>query len=208
MFQFTFSAELAQLDLAKITKGIQNAMRIRMRNAARAFVRAAVQQNLVPIQTGMARGTFLNIGRLLKVAIPLSGARFTRINKKSGTVRKGSPIIYYYGPDGKILKTPQAGAALATQTQDIFSDNGAIFNFHYGNDVIHYNINDFFPRVRGAPWGSYEAGAEAFIADMQKNLPKYFPQLLTALATVTITGGPNGYTRTIKVPPDGDTEPE
>ena len=173
IFKIKFSGPIFTIEIQRFTERMQEAIRKRMRVSARAFIRAAVTTGLVPIDTGMARGSFLNIGALLKVAIPAYGGR-------TGA--------WYYTGGEKLPKTPETGAELSTQAPQVFSDNGKVFKFYYGTDVIHYNINDFFPHTPGAPWGSYEAGGNAFISEMLNGkLKKYIPSIKSAILVGRIT---------------------
>ncbi len=174
MFDLTIEVSLLQFDVAKFTEKLKEVIRQRMRVAARAFVRAALLR--VPVQSGMARGSFLNIGRLLRVAIPISPTHTGEFS-------------YEYG--GKQLKTAELGASLATPAEQMFTENGQSFSFKFEPGVIHYAINEFYGRIPNAPWLSLEQGRAAFLEEMG-NLPKFVPKIKDYLIKQTLQGGPGG----------------
>src|SRR5205809_7342881 len=80
-------------------RAVTNYILGRMYEAARAFVRAAIPK--IPVDSGMARGTFLNIGKLLNLTIPINSI--------------SSGKLYYRGAE-RLPKQPETGAALAIST--------------------------------------------------------------------------------------------
>lgn len=126
---------------------------------ARAFVRAAVP--LVPVQTGMARGSFLNIGRLINLIIPINPTKF---NKK-----------YYHRPgySGED-KTPELGASYSTPERDIITVTKTRLEFHFQTKVFHYLLHDEFDYQTSA-WHSFTTGQKAFL-DVMSDLINVLPQ--------------------------------
>lgn len=185
------------LDLPNLKNAIKQAIELQSRIAARAFVRASVPR--VPIQSGMARGSFLNLGRALGVAVPIPVAyrgdvAYVEVARKRKGIRPHlykdgdtykKYIKWYYHPNGKrYRKTPQTGADLSSvqagaKAEDLFTwkDNGTLV-FNFQSAVNHFNLNDFLggtPNVASSPWGAFETGKDAYIAEIAKirdRLPK------------------------------------
>lgn len=187
MFKINIGIETIRFEFQAYSKTVRLVMQRRMRVAARAFVRAAIKN--VPVQSGMARGSFLNIGRLLRrISIPISPT-------VTGT--------FYYRNGVKIAKNPEAGALLSTPEEEVLTDTGDIYYFNYGTDVFHYNINEFFGgHAPTAPWLSYAAGHAAFIADMNEKLVRHLPSIKQFLIVdkievngTTITKSSRRYTQ-------------
>lgn len=191
---------IPQIDVEAFTKAQHEAVEIHVRNCARAFVRAALEK--VPVDTGMARGSFLNIGRFLRIHIPIKGKK-TRLRYRNGRTwveRKR----WYYPPNGgpKIPKTPESGAAL---TAFEFKRVGNTYQFIINSKVFHYTLQDEFAvstrsGERGgspsAPWQSMRAGREAWFAEM-KNLKKKVPKITDFVTETTISLGPGAAGLTV-----------
>lgn len=104
-----------------------------------------------------------------------------RENKKlqaQGKSKNRSRIAgeYYYDGKRKILKTPTSGIPYATKPSEVlsFSDNSA--KFFLDVSISYYRINDFYSRIKGAPWGSMDAGAAAMISSLEKSVNR-FPKI-------------------------------
>lgn len=197
--RINFKLKYFELEIEKYKKAFNEAMQQHMRQCARAFVRAAVP--LVPIDTGMARGSYLNIGRFLRVNIPLSGRSNRRERSrrnKDGTVRTWTEANrWYYPPNGgaRIPKTPESGADLTTFT---FTNDFGKLGFTINSKVYHYTIQDEDAgRSPTSPWRSMQAGREAFREEMKK-IKKKIPRLQHYMLETTISYGPgaNGLTET------------
>lgn len=187
---------IPSLDLANLKIAIKQAIEVQSRIAARAFVRAAVPR--VPIQSGMARGSFLNLGRALNVAIPMplpykGDVAYVEVARKRKGIRPHlykdgdtykKYIKWYYHPNGKrYRKTPESGAVLSSvaagaKAEDLFAwkDNGTLV-FNYQSAVNHFNLNNFFgtQTTPSSPWHAIEAGKDAYmeeIAKIRERLPK------------------------------------
>lgn len=162
-----------KFDAVGYTKAVKESIEIQFRKAAAKFVRAAIAG--VPVQTGMAKGSFLNIGRFLRVAIPISPSKRNQ---------------WYYPPGGggRIPKTPQQGAALSTQPADAFKWNGNRLSFEFETGVFHYTLNDLIG-IHGPPWGTFAAGRDAFIAEMSLGLRTRLPNIGSFITLTSITYG-------------------
>jgi hypothetical protein len=141
------SLQLLDYEAEEHTEAIRQALLAHFKKAARAFVRAAVP--LIPVQTGMARGSFLNIGLFLNVAVPINPTQFNK---------------FYYPPEGgRLPKNAAIGANLTTAPRDmikITSENRITFEIQ--SRVFHLTLEDIIG-VRSGPWHSFEAGRIAFM---------------------------------------------
>lgn len=156
MGTFSGKIQFLKFDAKEYKRDILALIKAEFLEGARAFLRAAVvnQPSLVPIQTGMARGSFLNLGRLVKEIIPISpNPRFR--NAK-----------YYHRPGSEgEPKTPKAGQKYSTPEKDILKVTKAKMEFHFQIKTFHFLLEDRIG-VHSGPWGSFEAGQQAFITRM------------------------------------------
>jgi hypothetical protein len=150
MPKITFQAEILSIDLAAWTKSLTEAAEVQLRQGAREFLRAAIPR--VPIDTGMAVGSFLNIGRFLRVAVPRGPGPYRRSRPNEG------PQTYKDPSGNEGLKTPDFGAELSTDPEDAFTRRNNIIAFTFRSNVYHYQLNEF---GFFGPWGSFDAGSEA-----------------------------------------------
>lgn len=164
--------DLLEFDSTGYTAAVNRAIEAEFRQAAREFIRAAYP--LVPVQSGMARGSFLNIGRFLRVAVPIAPRRFNQ---------------RYYPPGGgaSIPKTPESGASLSTPPNQIIRRDGNRVIFEFNTRVFHYTLEDLIG-VRSGPWGSFAAGRAAFMTRM-RNLRNRLPNIGSYITRTTITYG-------------------
>ena len=157
---FVFNPEALQKEvMAKIFKQV--------RLAAAEFVKASVPR--VPVDTGMARGSFLNLIRALKNAgIPVElPSPLKRVSKRK------KPVWYYQ--DGKrFRKQPLTGQKFSETTLKMTASQ-IVFNFK--SKLLYYAIMDFYNVNGHGPWESFEAGRQAFLAKMD--------ELKTAVPDVT-----------------------
>lgn len=189
MIELTISIDIGEYLKEKALKSIREKVRTQIRQAARAFLRAAMIR--VPVQSGMAKGSFIPLATLLKVALPINP-----------TIRRPAK---YLGGD---LKSPELGASLATNPNEIFVEAGDTFTFNYSNDVYHYLLNELTNGgSKTAPWLSFETGEAAFDEYIEKNFEDKLPNLLNFMKITTIKSGPNGITKTTQ-PEEEPDEPE
>lgn len=130
--------------------------------AASDFLNAAGQA--VPIDTGMARGSFINLLNLLEANnIPIS----VDIPREPIHVHKdGTPFTYTHYDGSKFDKTPASGAALSTNTKRIITQVGDKLMFTYETEVWHYKVNE-----NDLAWFSYIKGRDAFEKRMNRFVP-------------------------------------
>lgn len=193
MTRFYGTIDTLEFDSAGYTRAMREALEVQFRQAARAFVRAAILK--IPVETGMARGSFKDIGRFLNVQIPINPTR-------SGK---------YYPPNGgaPIPKTPEAGAALSTPPDQIIKwDDANRIAFEFESQVFHYTLQEFFRPINSAtgqpvgsptaPWQSMIAGRVAFRNEM-RSLRKRLPKIKSFMTRTSITFGNGGYIVSKKV---------
>lgn len=163
---------MLELDVTAYNDALAKALRAHVIKAARAFVRVAASR--IPVDTGMARGSFLNIGRFLN--------EFVTINPKSFNKK-------YYGPRGgtAIPKTPESGAALTTSPDQMIQISGNRVTFQIESRVFHLTLEDEIGvRSPRAPWESFRRGREAFMEVMRQFRA---PNLKSFVTKTTISYG-------------------
>ena len=137
-----------------------------VRDAAKAFVQAAVSYDLIPVDTGMSKGAYLNLGALLGISVPINPKTHKR------------PMIYNpYKGARKMPKTPQSGAALSDY---VFSRTDTEVKFMFSTEVYQYVLNDFAGGVNpnpDAPWGSFQAGHDAFMEYFNEHIGASLPSI-------------------------------
>lgn len=189
----SIKAKLFEFDEEAFKSARAEAVRIHIRQCARAFVRAAITK--IPVQTGMAKGSFLNIGRFLKVNIPLNGKSSKRQRYRKGRTWTEKNIWYYPPTGSRLPKTPESGANL---TAFSFPAASGKFGFIINSKVFHYTLQDEFGgRSPSSPWESMRAGREAWREEMKKikkRLPKITDYLLES--TISLGAGAGGLTIT------------
>jgi len=156
------------IDINRFTKTLDAAMDVQLRQAARAWLRAVILK--VPVWTGMSRGSLKPLGSFLRVKVPISPK----------AVRKGMG--------------PGVGA---TQSAFKFGKEGNKYIFEFDEQVMQYTINEFFNvrppinLITPGPYGSFNAGADAFEKYVQNEMPGRLPR--PEQATVTRRVNLAGY---------------
>lgn len=107
---------------------------------ARSWLRANLDR--IPVYTGTARGTFLPIGVILNVAVPIV------------------PRVTLPG------KGPDVGSTLS---QFEFSQNGGIYKFTFDQSLPYFLLNEFnaIANIPSTPWHSAEYARDAYLATTQ-----------------------------------------
>lgn len=177
---FTGQISKFKFSSGEFTDAVKKAVIIQMRNAARQFVRAALVSvsGSFPVDSGMAKGSFLNLGRLLRVAVPISPKRTN---------------LKYYGAGARgRIKTPELGAELSTQydsVEDVIKENASGFVFSFDAKTFHYLLNEFYStRQPDSPWNTFEAGRRAFMESIKGSMSK-MPRVTSFLDQTTISFG-------------------
>lgn len=165
-----------------------------MLQAAEQFIQTAAPR--VPIDTGMARGSFLNLLQLLKangyghgVFIP------TEPQKVSST---GKPLMYYPVRVGRhggrktaiyssrtMPKTPVTAMQLSTALNSILTLKGEQWVFTYETRVNHFNLNEY-----ARNWHAFVLGRQAMDAYLLSTKVKdQLPNLSSYLKVSTLGSG-------------------
>lgn len=171
----------------EMTKTLRNQIRQNILVASKDFIEIAAP--LTPVDTGMARGSFLNLQALLgatghkpDVDIPTTPQR-KRVN--------GRVLKYYHYDENRSFvgvypKTPKSAKSLSTPREKILTEVEGQWKFTYETRVTHFNIND-------RRWKAFELGRHAMLNRLgllQKKLPKIKSFILRSTLSA---GRQNGY---------------
>ena len=179
-----------KLNQGRLLKAYKDVIKEHIIESAAIFGQLAAPN--VPIDTGMARGTFLNLLHLIEQYgysiedIPVAPRR---------TNKNGTPIKYYHVGGSKHDKTPETAKKYSTQTNNILKVIGNKYTFNYQTTVVHYNILDTFGTSTQSTWDSYQIGRAGFLLNM-KLLRNKMPNLQKYLTKTTVSlgkGAPSGY---------------
>ena len=172
MIRFTGRLYRMNFDVTGYKKTYDEAMKVQIRQAARAWLRAVIPK--VPVYTGMARGSLVPLGRFLRVAIPI------RMNPNA--VKRVRPGY-----------SQQAGEALGAFT---FGDNqNGVYTFSYNTQVLHFYLNDTFDTkgagmvnlIHETPWNATAAGEQAFKDYINNILPDRLPRIIDFVISSAVT---------------------
>lgn len=156
MFSITASLPVFKWDSKKFNRALLASLSTQARQAARAFVRAAVVR--VPVDTGQARGTFLPLGRFLRISVPIGGAQ-TKPNKSPATGSMGDRQMLF---------------RFETQERGVFFEIEPQLFYYWWNDFFAHN----YPGGQlPTPWQSLEEGKKAFVTYMKTIAPTKLPKL-------------------------------
>lgn len=147
-----------------------------LQNSIRHFIRKAVSK--VPVDRGMARGTFLNLARVLSETVPISPKphKGTKFYKQSG-----KPTVPRVPESGTIFST------VFNSINDVVKVNGSLIEFEFTNDLLYYYLNEF-GLVHG-PWDSYEEGKQELLAYFNANIAVDVPRLDDFITVTEVTIG-------------------
>lgn len=155
MFKVSFSVPQFILNPQKFHKTLRNNLQIRIRQAARAFVKAAIVK--IPVDTGEARGTFLPLGRFLNVAVPIGGEPRRGKSAQTGS-SPNKQLLFTFGSE---------------ELGEYFEIDWQLFHFWFNDFFTHHYPKGQLP----TPWGSIEAGKQAFMEYMKTEAPRLMPRL-------------------------------
>lgn len=156
MLEINFNFDIVELDIQRFNKTLDRVMGQIIREAAREWLRAILvsvpARGGFPVLTGAAKSTLAPVGRLLRVAVPIS------------------PV-----------KGDRRAEGEASTTLKIVDDrnNGGSFNysFEWSTSLLHYYINEFYAYIPHAPWNTLEAGEAAFTAYVENALATRLPNV-------------------------------
>jgi hypothetical protein len=167
---FTIKMRYSKLgiDTGKFTATLDTDMKVQIKQAARAWLKAVILK--VPIWTGTSRASLQPLGAYLKVAVPISPL----------VTRKG------YG-----LSEGRAKQEFS------FSRDGNVWSFEFTEEVAHYLVNEYFNANEGGkfhlktpgPYRSFAAGEAAFNEYINTYLLSRVPNLKDFIIEEAITIG-------------------
>ena len=151
-----------KFDAKKFSRTLRKELSTQTRQAARAFLRRTIVK--IPVDTGQARGTFLPLGRFLRVAVPIGGAQ-PEANKSASTGSSGEKqMLFQFSLDNQ-------GSYFEIEPQ--------LFYFWWNDFFAHHYPKGQLP----TPWESLEAGKDAFIDYMRNVAPSRLPKLKDFIVT-------------------------
>lgn len=171
----TFRANLNafRFDKEKYLKQFESKMAVQNRNAARAWLRAALPH--IPVRTGMAKASLIPLARFLNVGILVQPVDFP----------------------SRVFE----GVASSDEPSSMFESNGkGEFLFQFTINVLHYLLNEFAVYGMGPylnpidptiqpPWESMEAGRLAYIAYVQSEVTRNVPRIREFIYATKISSG-------------------
>ena len=141
--RLTGKLQIIEIDNAKLTKALDEKIKIEIRQGLRAFLDAAIKK--VPVLTGMARGGYIPLARYLgRSGVTTPGAK----PKPSRNKDKGADLAEI---DDSELKFPD-------------------YTIKYNIDIIHFNIHD--PDNWRSVAAGRKALEKYFDKNLVKQLPK------------------------------------
>ena len=168
-----FKIRTLEFKHAKYSKSVKRIIAIQFRESARAFLRAAIP--LVPVETGMARGSFLNIAKFLRVSLVINPTKTKQMYYGAGG---GGPLMQ---------KNKESGASLSTFSIPGKSGKKKL-EFKFNSAVWHYQLEDRIGvRSPSAPWNSIAIGMVAFNQKMSGLLTRPdFPKIKDFITTTEV----------------------
>lgn len=125
------SRRVRGIDVTRLRRDINKLMREALISGVRAWLNSILTRGnrggQFPVLTGMAKGTLIPVGRVVRRAIPISP-----VGKKAG-------------------RTPASGAAMSHAE---ITGAGGKFTFEWNTFVKHFELNEKFniSTVSGTPW--------------------------------------------------------
>lgn len=151
--ELTIEFDELALNVEMWQQAIDDIVQDAFRKAMTVFVQVAAP--LIPIDTGMARASLLNVARA-----------YTDLN----LAISGRPRGTYKDPDSNVRfnpKGPDAGQALTTH---FFINTGEYYEFNLETAIYHLVLNDNYGvrSNKGVPWRSWETGLRAAERELAK----------------------------------------
>lgn len=174
--EFKANIVFLRFDKKAFTQKLEAALKKLSKAAAVEFVNAAAPK--VPILTGFARGTFLNILKAAGVAQSKLPDFSVLQNAEKGLKKTLSRPNFKFRPPRRkkfkvVQKSFQNSAQFATSPEDIISINveNGVAKFTFATTIDYFRINDASqnPRTPSSPWQSFEAGKTAYLNYLRAN---------------------------------------
>ena len=163
------------------SRAFDKAMKLLLRNAAREFAKAVILR--VPVQTGFARGSLLNLADAIGINASSSPESFRRkLDKRRGkivNVPLNGKTSYYTDSGGRVPKTPENARQFSTDPDKVFTAADNVYTFSYGASILYYVINDIASNSHtpSAPWLSFQAGHDAMTAYIREHILEDVPAI-------------------------------
>jgi hypothetical protein len=145
-----------ELDIKRLSATVEKRAYQKMRQAARVFLRAAIER--IPVWTGEAMGSLAPIAHELHVRIPATP----------------NPDAPYNGFG--------IGMTQGKTSEPFITQEGWKFSFEIGSNVDHFNINDRFNVNKWGimlrnptPWEAFQHGAIAAKEFLNRTAQDIFP---------------------------------
>lgn len=175
-----------------------------MLQAAEQFIEIAAPR--VPIDTGMARGSFLNLLQLLNVNGLGHNVYIPKEPQRVGN--DGKPLRYYPVRVGRhagkkvaihssksLQKTPATAMKLSTALNGILVLKGEQWVFTYETRVNHFNLNEY-----ARNWHAFVLGRQAAAAYLTSaKVKEFLPNLSSYVSVSVISSGRNNPHSDFKV---------
>ena len=159
-----------------LTKKLHNRMSALWRACAREFVRTAFESIRVhlassDITTGMTLGSFIPIGRFLRVvstlSIPVAVAHRSPMYNMDG-----NPVL---GRSKNVFNGIDAGEDAHGITYG--TPGRPVMTFNFRIEVFQYALHEYGLVPGSGPWNSLEKGAEAFWAYYDAHIDEVIPDI-------------------------------
>jgi len=152
MFKVRLKIPRYTIEKEKYMAALKAKLEVQVRQAARDFVKAAIEN--IPVDTGQARGTFLPLARALNISIPIDGNGVKGKNQTTGASEQNKLIFK-------------------------FETTKTLVKFEVDVQLFYFWVNDIFGHPSGAhpPWESIEEGFKAFMKYIHTTAGTRFPKL-------------------------------
>jgi len=189
------SLDLLKFDSKGYTKELHASIARQMRVAALAFVRAALTR--IPVDTGMAAGSFLLLGRYLR-RIRIGDAHVESFVSAQRKTPRGKGRYYY--PPGSSTRpipkdehSPGDNGLVAKPASLSFQQKENKHSFIFETRVFHFTLLDL-GLAGDTPWDAFRVGQEAFVASM-RGLALIIPPVHGFITRSNVTIGRSGIKR-------------
>lgn len=175
MPKLKLTVSLPQLDRERYLKDYKKSVELAFHAAARKFLLAVVPK--IPVFTGFARGA---LGNLEDVVGRVQGDRVRSTLKAVTKAKRVQDRDFYYYPNGKsrIRRTNISGRRFATKSKDIFGQGQLTKATTASRMIFKFTVDiSYFNYLDKNKWMAFQAGKEAFDAELKIQLVKLQPDI-------------------------------
>lgn len=168
MFQFKGTIKKVALEKSKFTKTLDEACATQVRQAARAFLRAALTK--IPLYTGMSQASLVPLARFLNVSLH----------------PKITELAASHGHKDRTAEGERLGKSAFK-----FKNTKQLHTFEFNIPDFYFRVNEFekapasFKLTNETPWRSFDEGLAAFNSYLNANLRERAPKLKDYVVTTT-----------------------